>query len=80
MCHLGGPWLPNNHSGRVLIGSFWFFAIVIAATYTGNLIAFLAVSTVKLPFETLEELAKQSSISWGTATGVALVMLFRVSV
>ena len=75
----GGPWLPDNQSSRVMIGSFWFFAIIITATYTGNLIAFLAVSNVKLPFETLAELAAQSKVSWGTAEGVALVMLFRVS-
>ena len=71
--------MPPSQSGRMLVGTFWFFAIVVVATYTGNLIASLAVNTVNLPFESLAEMVQQSKIQWGPASGVAMIMLFRVS-
>ena len=76
---VGGIWLPDSQSGRVLVGCFWFFVIAVVAIYTGNLIAFLAVSTVEMPFDTLQGLVSQSALEFGTSDGVALVMLFRVS-
>ena len=54
--------------------------IAVVAIYTGNLIAFLAVSTVEMPFDTLTGLVSQSTFQFGTSDGVALVMLFRVSI
>ncbi|CAD5116620.1 DgyrCDS5493 [Dimorphilus gyrociliatus] len=75
----GSDHMPKSSSGRFLIGCFWFFSLVIAATYTGNLIAFLAISTVDLPFNSLEELVQQDAMSYGPARAVALVMLFRDS-
>ena len=39
----GSEWNPRHQALRFLIGFWWFFSIVLAATYTGNLIAVLAV-------------------------------------
>jgi hypothetical protein len=50
------------------------------ATYTGNLIATLAVNTVNLPFNSLAEMVKQTKMEWGLPTAVAMVMLFRVNI
>ena len=73
----GNCWMPVAQSGRIMVGAFWFFAVVVVATYTGNLIAFLAVNKVRLPFDTLESMVKQTSVKYGPASGVALVNLFR---
>ena len=73
----GNRWMPEAQSGRMMVGAFWFFSIVVVATYTGNLIAFLAVNKVRMPFDTLESMIKQTSVKYGPASGVALVMLFR---
>ena len=43
----------NSNPGRILTASFWCFAIAVIATYTGNLVAFLTVSKVAMPFDTL---------------------------
>lgn len=40
-----------------------------AATYSGNLIAFLTVNKDKLPFDTISELVEQTDYIWGTAGG-----------
>ena len=71
--------MPTSQSGRVLVGCFWFFSIVTLATYTGNLIAFLAVNTVKLPFNDLTEMVQQNQIKWGQYEGTGMVEVFRVS-
>ncbi len=51
---------------------------MIAATYTGNLIAFLVVDSVALPFNTLAEMAAQSEYQWGVVKSYALEQIFRV--
>lgn len=54
--------------------------MVVTATYTGNLIAFLAISTVDIPINSLTELTQQTSIPYGPQTATALAMLFRVGI
>ena len=39
----GSQYEPTSLTMRKLVGFWWFFSIVMAATYTGNLIAVLAV-------------------------------------
>ena len=73
----GNRWMPKAQSGRMMVGAFWFFSVVVVATYTGNLIAFLAVNKVRMPFDMLESMVKQTSVKYGPVNGVALMMLFR---
>ena len=49
------------------------------ATYSGNLVAFLTVTTVSMPFDTLEEMVHQSAYSWGCEKRGNLYGMFRVS-
>ncbi|XP_074655748.1 glutamate receptor-like [Tubulanus polymorphus] len=71
--------LPTSQSGRCVL-AFWFlFCIVVVATYTGNLISFLAVRTVDLKFRNMAEMVEQTDMQWGTITSTALVMLFKNS-
>ncbi|XP_055956921.1 glutamate receptor ionotropic, kainate glr-3-like, partial [Patella vulgata] len=67
----GGPNQPKSSSGRFLVAFWWLFSIIVAATYSGNLIAFLTVAKDKPPFETLDELGSQNTYRWGTLGGTS---------
>ncbi|XP_064647069.1 glutamate receptor 3-like [Lineus longissimus] len=68
----GGCDVPCSVSGRILVKVWWIFVLVMMATYTGNLIAFLTVTKVSLPITNLNELAEQSKLGYGTVRGSAL--------
>ena len=75
----GGILLPEASSGRLIVAFFWIFSIVSFATYTGNLIAFLTVSKEDIGIHTLDDLAGQSDLSFGTVEGIIQLMLFKVN-
>lgn len=54
------------------------YCIVVVATYSGNLIAFLTVSIPTLPFDSLEEMAN-SNYRFGSVGGTAFINALRVS-
>ena len=55
--HLGTPTsLPQRGSVRFILGFYWLFCIVLVATYSGNIISFLAVDKATVPFNNLVEL------------------------
>ena len=57
--------LPINIAGRVLSGVWWFFSLIIVSSYTANLAAFLTVTQMQMPIQSVQDLAYQSSISYG---------------
>ena len=57
---------------------WWFYVIVIDATYSANLIAFLAVDIQRPPFETLSELADNNEYLVGVVGGTAWMDEMRV--
>ena len=75
----GAAWLPVCVSLRLLVAIWWFYAIIMAATFTGNLIAAITVPKVPPPIQTLEELSQQTLYTAGVVDGTALYDLFRVS-
>ncbi|KAK7468196.1 hypothetical protein BaRGS_00036557 [Batillaria attramentaria] len=75
----GGIRLPQSSSARMLISAWWLFSIVIGATYSGNLIAFLTVQIEDKPFETLAELLDQDTYSWGSLGKTSTTMLLMES-
>jgi cytochrome bd-type quinol oxidase subunit 2 len=49
---------------------FWFFfALIMIASYTANLAAFLTVETLERPIESAADLANQDEIWYGAVTG-----------
>ena len=78
MSSSGSKWNPLSQSARLMVGFYWFFSIVAAATYTGNLIAVLAVPKTILPVLTLEDLASQNKYSYGSMNGAAIYTLIEV--
>ena len=56
-----------------MLGTFWwFFTLIVIATYTANLAAFLTVTRMESPIESLNDLAQQTKISYGTVKGSSL--------
>ena len=54
----GSPHAPNSFTCKIILALFWFVVVVILATFSANLVAFLAVSRGDLPFHTLDEVAE----------------------
>ena len=71
---------PWSGSVRYVIGAWWIFSIAVVNTYTGNLIAFLAVDKHISPFTSLEELAYDSDFTYGILGGTNYVTYFEVNI
>ncbi|XP_064595411.1 glutamate receptor 2-like [Liolophura sinensis] len=70
---------PEAVSGRCLIGFWWLFTILLVATYTANLAAFLTVSLPAPPINTLGELLAQEEIQPLVRTGTSFDDVFKES-
>ncbi|XP_071080993.1 glutamate receptor ionotropic, kainate 3-like [Haliotis cracherodii] len=75
----GGAYLPNTESGRTMLSCWWLFTVIMAATYSGNLIAFLTDGRQKPPFSNLAGMAQQDTYRWGFVGGSSWVTLFQES-
>ncbi len=76
----GGVYLPNAQSSRFVVGFWWMYCIVVVATYSGNLIAFLTVTRAVLPFNSLEEMLKQNDVKFGIMGGTATQTAMQVAI
>ena len=74
---LGNTKLPKWPASQFFLCFSWILVITMIATYSGNLIAFMAVKKIKVPVNTLEELAS-SDYQAGTKLGSAQHLLFQV--
>ena len=52
--------------------------VIVVALYTGNLVAYLSVTKLTMPFETLDEIATQTSYSYGYINGDVSKLLLEV--
>ena len=55
----GGGEAPKALSGKILMSAYWLFVILMLATFSANLAAFLTVETLDKPIESVEDLAAQ---------------------
>lgn len=69
---------PRAISTRIVGGMWWFFTLIIISSYTANLAAFLTVERMLTPIESAEDLAKQTTILYGTIAGGSTMTFFRV--
>ncbi|XP_069121394.1 glutamate receptor ionotropic, delta-1-like [Argopecten irradians] len=72
----GGEHLPQSQTGRTLLSSWWLFCIIMMATYSGNLIAFLTVTKDKPPFSTVAGMIQNDNYRWGTIGGSSWIDAF----
>lgn len=69
---------PRAVSTRMLGGTWWVFTLVIVSAYTANLAAVLTVSRPHISIRSLEDLANQTIISYGTIKGGSTMQFFQV--
>ncbi|XP_034234147.1 ionotropic receptor 25a isoform X1 [Thrips palmi] len=73
----GGGEAPKNLSGRLVAATWWLFGFIIIASYTANLAAFLTVSRLDTPVESLDDLSKQYKIQYAPYNGSAAMTYFQ---
>ena len=74
----GSDVAPLSLSNRLLAGMWYFFTLIMIASYTANLAAFLTVETLEKPIESAEDLAKQTVIKYGVLDGGSTMNFFKV--
>ncbi|KAK2714026.1 ionotropic receptor 93a-like [Artemia franciscana] len=73
MLNQGQSELPSAISGRVLVTFWWLFVIVVLASYSGELVAFLTFPTYEYPIKTIDDILEPSNVlTWGFLEGTAL--------
>nr|AOE48114.1 putative ionotropic receptor IR10 [Scaeva pyrastri] len=65
----GGGEAPKAISGRILVAAYWLFVVLMLATFTANLAAFLTVERMQTPVQSLDQLARQSRINYTVVEG-----------
>merc|ERR550532_1842247 len=75
----GSDVCPESLSVRFCAGMWFFFALIMIASYTANLAAFLTVETLERPIESVEDLAAQSEIWYGAVRGGSTYSFFEKS-
>ncbi|XP_064639194.1 uncharacterized protein LOC135494834 isoform X2 [Lineus longissimus] len=65
----GGDFAPMMYPTRVFTVFYWFFALIITASYTGNLASFLTEKYEILPTLTLSKLPFKKDYEFGTLKG-----------
>ncbi|XP_044012074.1 ionotropic receptor 25a [Aphidius gifuensis] len=60
----GGGEAPKALSSRTLVAAYWLFVVLMLATFTANLAAFLTVERLQAQVQSLEQLARQSRINY----------------
>uniref|UniRef100_A0A1B0FM60 Uncharacterized protein n=1 Tax=Glossina morsitans morsitans TaxID=37546 RepID=A0A1B0FM60_GLOMM len=70
---------PRAISVRIVSAVWWFFSLIIIASYTANLAAFLTVERMTTPIENAEDLSSQTEISYGTLESGSTMTFFRDS-
>ncbi|XP_023163443.1 glutamate receptor ionotropic, kainate 1 isoform X2 [Drosophila hydei] len=75
----GSDIYPRATSTRIISSIWGFFSLIIVASYTANLAAFLTVERMINPIENAEDLASQTEISYGTLDSGSTMTFFRDS-
>ena len=63
----------------MLSGFWWFFTLIMISTYTANLAAFLTVTRMDTPVRSVDDLAAQTSMPYGTVEDSSLYTFFKTS-
>ena len=75
----GAP--PPVHKGEPKVSLMllrWAFTLIIISSYTANLAAFLTVQRMEVPIESVDDLADQTAIEYGTMHGGSTMTFFQV--
>ncbi|XP_061916200.1 glutamate receptor ionotropic, kainate 4 [Entelurus aequoreus] len=75
----GSTIAPRALSTRCVSGVWWAFTLIIVSSYTANLAAFLTVQRMEVPIESVDDLADQTAIEYGTMHGGSTMTFFQNS-
>ncbi|EGW06603.1 Glutamate receptor, ionotropic kainate 4 [Cricetulus griseus] len=75
----GSTIAPRALSTRCVSGVWWAFTLIIISSYTANLAAFLTVQRMEVPIESVDDLADQTAIEYGTIHGGSSMTFFQNS-
>ncbi|XP_067420921.1 glutamate receptor ionotropic, kainate 4 isoform X1 [Emydura macquarii macquarii] len=75
----GSTIAPRALSTRCVSGVWWAFTLIIVSSYTANLAAFLTVQRMDVPIESVDDLADQTAIEYGTIHGGSSMTFFQNS-
>ncbi|XP_075956378.1 glutamate receptor ionotropic, kainate 4 [Anarhichas minor] len=75
----GSTIAPKALSTRCVSGVWWAFTLIIISSYTANLAAFLTVQRMEVPIESVDDLADQTAIEYGTMHGGSTMTFFQNS-
>ena len=75
---LGSLLSPAARPILLVTGFSWIFAVLLYWIFSCNLMAFLTVSKIKLPFTTLLEMAEQKEYAYGWPGQTSVEDTFRV--
>ncbi|XP_073177352.1 glutamate receptor ionotropic, kainate 4 isoform X4 [Lepidochelys kempii] len=75
----GSTIAPRAVSTRCVSGVWWAFTLIIISSYTANLAAFLTVQRMDVPIESVDDLADQTAIEYGTIHGGSSMTFFQNS-
>uniref|UniRef100_A0A336KHH4 CSON010578 protein n=1 Tax=Culicoides sonorensis TaxID=179676 RepID=A0A336KHH4_CULSO len=75
----GSDILPKANSTRLVTGMWYFFALIMLASYTANLAAFLTMERMEASINNAEELSQQTKIKYGVLEGGSSAAFFRDS-
>uniref|UniRef100_A0A8C4QTH3 Ionotropic glutamate receptor C-terminal domain-containing protein n=2 Tax=Eptatretus burgeri TaxID=7764 RepID=A0A8C4QTH3_EPTBU len=74
----GGEPLLTSISARVMLAVWWFFTLIVVSSYTASLAAFLTLSRLTTPIGSLQELVRQTDVTFGTVLHSALYEQLRM--
>jgi len=66
-------------SSRIVASVWYLFIIIIISSYTANLAAYLTAARMNSPINSVDDLAKQTAIKYGTRSSGTTKDFFRVS-
>lgn len=69
----------RGSSTRIITGMWWFFALIMLASYTANLAAFLTTDRMTSTISSAEDLAKQTKVTYGAYKGGSTRKFFQES-
>ena len=79
ICQKGSFHEPDNISSKTILGIMAYFATIIFAAYSANLISILMVEKVEVPFNSYHSLYYQTNYQVGGKIGSAYENIFKVS-
>ncbi|KAG8040175.1 hypothetical protein G9C98_000745 [Cotesia typhae] len=76
----GGMHLPSTDGARLIVGTWWLVVMIIVATYSGTLVAFLTFPRMDPAVNTVDDLlARREEFTWSIPAGSLLKNFLEIS-